>query len=369
MVNDGHYMSMALKLAAKGIGSVEPNPAVGCVIVKGGQVAGKGYHKKFGEPHAEVNALEDCKNLGVNPKGATMYVTLEPCCHQGKTPPCTNAIIEAGIKKVFIAMIDPSLHARGKGAAQLKEAEIEVGIGLCSAQAKLLNAPFIKFAETGKTWVVLKWAQSIEGKLAYADDKNQWISNEQSRKDAHRLRNRVQAILVGIGTVLADDPLLTARAGGKKELTRIVLDSHLRIPLESQLLKTAKKEPVIIVAYEGSVGTNSDKAQKIKSAGAEILTFGDLQGKSNLRFLLDEIAKRGISQLLVEGGPAVIASFLKENLADEICVYIAPKILAATGSASISDAFANLTKQLDLQNVEIKSLAEDVRITGLIAAF
>lgn len=165
---DENYMQMALKLARHGIGSVEPNPAVGCIIVKGGQIIGKGWHKKFGGPHAEINALQDCGTLGVNPRGAAMYVTLEPCCHQGKTGPCTDAIIAAGLAKVFVATIDPSPHAGGKGIEQLRAAGIQIQTGICETEAKLLNAPFIKFASGGSCWVTLKWAQSIDGKLAWA---------------------------------------------------------------------------------------------------------------------------------------------------------------------------------------------------------
>ncbi len=189
-------MQSALKLAEKGISSVEPNPAVGCIIIKAGQLIGKGYHKKFGGPHAEVNALEDCRTLGMTPEGGTMYVTLEPCCHQGKTGPCTQAIIGAGIARVIAATIDPSEHANGKGMEQLRQAGIEVEVGLCEQEARLLNAPFFKYVTTGKPWVVLKWAQSLDGKLAYADQsaEKRWITNEASRNDAHRLRRRVGAI-------------------------------------------------------------------------------------------------------------------------------------------------------------------------------
>jgi len=211
---DTKYMGMALRLARRGIGSVEPNPAVGAVIVKANQIIGKGWHKKFGGAHAEINALEDCKTLGVNPRGAAMYITLEPCSVQGKTGPCTQAIIEAGVAKVLVATIDPSEHAGGKGIEQLRDAGIEVQTGICETQARLLNAPFIKFAVTGKCWVTLKWAQSIDGKVAITEPRpsgSGWISGEQSRKDVHKLRRRAQAILVGVNTVIADDPLLTAR--------------------------------------------------------------------------------------------------------------------------------------------------------------
>ena len=237
------YMQMALNMAKRGIGSVEPNPAVGAVIIKANQIIGKGWHKKFGEPHAEINALEDCKTLAVNPRGATMYVTLEPCSHKGKTGPCTKALIEAGLAKVFIATKDPSKHANGKGIEQLKEAGIKVQTGICETQAKLLNAPFIKHASTGRCWVTLKWAQTIDGRVAGKNksETQKWISNKLSRGDAHKLRRRSQAILVGINTILADNPLLTARPSKGRKPLRIVMDSFLKIPSDCRLLKSAKQ--------------------------------------------------------------------------------------------------------------------------------
>jgi diaminohydroxyphosphoribosylaminopyrimidine deaminase/5-amino-6-(5-phosphoribosylamino)uracil reductase len=364
---DARYMQAALKLARRGIGSVEPNPAVGCIIVKRNQIIGKGWHKKFGAAHAEINALEDCKNLGVNPRGATMYVTLEPCSHHAKTPPCTDAVIAAGVAEVVVAMIDPSPHAGGKGIEKLRTAGIKVKTRICETQARLLNAPFIKFAATGKTWVILKWAQSIDGKVAWADrtQGQRWISNELSRKDVHKLRRRAQAILVGINTVLADDPLLTARPREAKKATRIVLDSHLRIPLDCEMLATARQTPVLIVAWQGAVQANPQAAEIIAEKGAEIITYPDTQGRSNLYFLLDELSKRSFAQLLVEGGPRVITSFLKENLADELCVYIAPKILGARGSADISGPMTQLTGAVGLNYVDVKRFGDDVRLTGL----
>jgi len=365
---DKNYMLLALRLAARGIGTVEPNPAVGSVIVKGDKIIGKGWHKKFGGPHAEINALEDCRNKGNNPEGTTMYVTLEPCCHQGKTGPCTDAIIAAKPAKIVAATIDPSAHANGKGIEKLKNAGIDVQVGVCEKQAKLLNAPFMKFAATGRCWVILKWAQSIDGKLAYADavKDGEWISCEQSRKDAHRLRRRVQGILVGIETVLADNPLLTPRPSRGRQPTRIVLDSNLRISLNSRLLVTAKKSPVIVVTSKGAVEANLLLAEKITQKGAKILTVPVAEGRCDIGFLLNELAKDGISQLLVEGGAKVLSSFLKERLADEICVYIAPKILGARGSTNISEALAELTKALTLHYVDIKRLGDDVRITGFL---
>ena len=368
VTQDEKYMSVALKLARRGIGSVEPNPAVGAVIVKANQIIGSGRHKKFGGPHAEINALDDCKTLGVNPRGAVMYVTLEPCSVQGKTGPCTQAIIEAGLAKVIVAMIDPSEHAGGKGIEQLRDAGIEVQTGICETQARLLNAPFIKFAATGKCWVTLKWAQSIDGKVALTELRpsgSGWISGEQSRKDVHKLRRRAQAILVGVNTVIADDPLLTARPSRGKKLTRIVLDSHLRLPPDCKLIKTAKKSPVLIYTNENTVRTYSEIVAQITKKGAEVLAYPDAQGRSNLYFLLDELSKRGVAQLLVEGGPRVLTSFLKEGLADEVVVYIAPKILGAQGSADITEPMAELTQAVGLHYVDIERFGDDVRLTGL----
>lgn len=363
---DEKHMQMALKLAQKGVGSVEPNPAVGCVIVKGNQVIGKGWHKKFGAAHAEINAIEDCRNLGANPAGAAMYVTLEPCCHQGQTAPCTDAVIAAKLAKVVVATIDPSEHANGKGIEQLRDAGIEVQTGVCENEARLLNAPFIKFAATGKCWVVLKWAQTIDGKMAWADGgKDKWISNEQSRKDAHGLRRRTGTVLVGINTVLADDPLLTARPSKGKEITRIVLDSHLRIPLDSRLLASAKKMPVIIVASKGAAEANPQIAEQIRQTGAELFTCPDTQGQSNIHLLLDELSKRRIPQLLVEGGSRVITSFLKEGAADEIHVYVSPRIVGSLGAADIASLMAELTEAVELYHVDIRDFDGDIRLTGL----
>jgi diaminohydroxyphosphoribosylaminopyrimidine deaminase/5-amino-6-(5-phosphoribosylamino)uracil reductase len=365
---DIKYMGMALRLARRGIGFVEPNPAVGAVIVKANQIIGKGWHKKFGAPHAEINALEDCKTLGIEPRGAAIYVTLEPCSHEGKTGPCTQAIIEAGLAKVFVAMIDPSEHAGGKGIEQLRDAGIEVQIGICETEARLLNVPFIKFAATGRCWVTLKWAQSIDGKVATVEPRpsgSGWISGEQSRKDVHKLRRRAQAILVGVNTVIADDPLLTPRPSKGKKLIRIVLDNNLRIPLDCKLIKTAKKSPVLIYTNESTLRTNPEIAEKITKKGVDLLAYPDTQGRSNLYFLLDELSKRGIAQLLVEGGPRVLTSFLKEGLADEIVVYIAPKILGAQGSVDITGPMAELTEAVGLHYVDIERFGDDVRLTGL----
>jgi diaminohydroxyphosphoribosylaminopyrimidine deaminase/5-amino-6-(5-phosphoribosylamino)uracil reductase len=361
------YMNMALRLAKQGVGFVEPNPAVGAVLVKDEQVIGRGWHKKFGGPHAEIEAIEDCRKNGVDVAGATMYVTLEPCCHYGKTPPCTDAIIAAKVAKVVAAASDPSEHADGKGIEQLRKAGIEVQVGVCENEAKLLNAPFIKFLKTGKCWVILKWAQSIDGKMAWAQrsEKRRWISSEQSRQDVHRLRRCVQGILVGIGTVLADDPLLTPRPDKDKKITRIVLDSNLRVPLGCKLLATANKMPVLIAAGKEVVEANQQKREKIMQKGAEVLALPVIKGRGDINFLLDELSKRGIVQLLVEGGPQVINSFLEAGLADQIVVYIAPKVLGDKGDVEISRPMVKLSDAVGLNCVDIKRFGDDIRVSGL----
>jgi len=364
---DTRHMQMALKLARRGLDSVEPNPAVGCMITKANQIIGKGWHKKFGGPHAEINALDDCKSLGVNPKRATMYVTLEPCSHDGKTPPCTQAIISAGLGKVVVATVDPSEHSNGKGIEQLRAAGIEVETGLCQTEARLLNAPFIKFAATRQPWVTLKWAQSLDGKLAWspAAGPNRWISNEESRKDVQRLRRRAGAVLVGVNTALADDPFLVPRPPKGKKPLRVVLDSFLRIKLTSKLLRTTKTAPVLIFTRQETVMEKSGIADRIIKKGADLVGYPDTHGLSNLHYLLDELRDRNIAELLVEGGPTVIASFLKEQLADEIHIYFAPKILAQKGEVDIAEPMAELSQPAGLNYVETRQFGDDVCISGL----
>lgn len=361
---DKKFMLEALNLAKRGVGQVEPNPAVGAVLVKNGRAIGRGWHKKFGGPHAEVEALRDCKRRDNNPAGATMYVTLEPCCHYGKTPPCTDAIIAAKIGKVVAATIDPSKHAKGKGLKQLHKAGIAVEAGVCENEAKLLNAPFMKFAATGKCWVILKWAQSKDGKMAWVKQtkRERWISSEKSRRDVHKLRQRVQGILVGIETVLADDPLLTVRPDRGKQPVRIVLDTDLRIPLQCKLLKTVKKAPVLIAAGEDA---NPEKRKKLAKKGAEVLPVPAKNGRCDLKYLLKQLSRRGIAQLLVEGGREVINSFLAEGLADQIVVYIATKTLGSKGAVDVSPVMKRLSKAKGLYYIERQRFGGDVCVVGL----
>lgn len=366
---DEKFMRSALKLAEKGIGAVEPNPAVGCVIVKAGQVIGKGYHRKFGGPHAEVHAIEDCATLGVTPEGGTMYVTLEPCCHQGKTGPCTRAVIDGGLKRVVVAVADPSEHASGQGIEMLRQAGIDVEVGVCEEEARRLNAPFFHFLRTARPWVIAKWAQSIDGKLAYAKASTQerWISNDLSRKDAHRLRRRTGAIVVGVDTVIADNPLLTPRPSKGKKPIRVVLDHTLRVPLDSRVLRTTKTSPTLVFTRKAAVEANPRLVERIEKKGAEVLVYEDGEG-SELDFLLANLGRRAVQQVLVEGGPTVLASFLREKLTDELCVYIAPRVLGTDGAASISEAMAEAVQPTTLEHAAIKAFGHDVRITGLALA-
>ncbi len=361
--SDKAYMQMALDLAQQGVGAVEPNPAVGCVIVKANRIIGQGYHKKFGGPHAEIEAINDCRKKRSSPKNATIYVTLEPCCHHGKTGPCSQAVIDAGIKKVVIAAKDPSPHAAGRGIKQLRQAGVEVKTGTCAKAAKHLNRWFYHYATTRRPWVILKWAQSIDGKLAYKDSvaNGQWISNSRSRKDVHALRRRCQAILTGVGTVIADDPQLTPRPANGKHPLRVVADTNLRIPIKCKLLEPSKSQTLVFTA-----AGNKRKASAIKRKGAEIIALKSSSQNCDIDQMLNELGLRGIQQLLVEAGPTLLTAFLEAGYANELQVYIAPKILAGRGTASISKAMARIVSELDLKNVNIKQFDNDTRITCLI---
>jgi diaminohydroxyphosphoribosylaminopyrimidine deaminase/5-amino-6-(5-phosphoribosylamino)uracil reductase len=266
-------------------------------------------------------------------------------------------------------MIDPSEHAGGKGIEQLRRAGIEVEVGLCETEARLSNGPFVKFTTTGRCWVTLKWAQSIDGKVAWAEQSTEqrWISNEQSRKDVHKLRRRAQAILVGVNTVIADDPLLTARPSKGRKAIRVVADNSLRTPSDCQLARTADKSPVMIVTKQEIVASKPQVMEELTGKGVEVLARSDTDSRSSLHFVLDELSSRGITHLLVEGGPTILTSFLRENLADEIVVYIAPKILGGRGGAGIAEPMAELPAALDLQNVEIAQFGNDVRLSGWTA--
>jgi len=358
------FMRMALRLAAYGVGLVEPNPAVGCVLVRDGKVIGKGYHKRFGEAHAEINALTDCRTRGHDPAGATMYVTLEPCCHHGKTGPCTEAILEARIGKVFVAMSDPAEYANGRGIRQLRGAGVDVEVGLCEHWARLLNAGYVKYARTHRPYVVVKWAQSLDGMLAWkAGTGQRWISGPASRKDVHRLRRASGAILTGVNTIIEDDPLLTPRPPKGKAPLRVICDSQLRIPLRRKVMNTRRFGSLLITTESGVAGKDK-KIDRILNKGVDVTVVPEVEGRCGLKTVLTELARREVQQVLVEGGPTLITQFLEEGLADAVRIYIAPIILGERGDKPLSMAMAALTRQVGLVDVEVRTLGEDVCISA-----
>jgi diaminohydroxyphosphoribosylaminopyrimidine deaminase/5-amino-6-(5-phosphoribosylamino)uracil reductase len=373
MSTNEHYMQTALELAVAGIGDVEPNPLVGCVIVKDNHILGQGYHQHFGGPHAEINALADCRQKGADPAGSTVFVTLEPCCHTGKTGPCTQALIEAKVARVVAAVGDPSDKVSAKGFQQLRQAGIDVVVGVCESQARKLNAPFFKHIKSGLPWVIAKWAQSIDGRLSWQNPPSQgqghWISNEKSRMDAHILRKRTQAILIGVNTVISDNPRLTIRIPDftvDRPPLRVVLDTHLRMPWESYLI-TTPEAPTLIVTGRHTVQTETEKVASFFSAGVDVLAVTETDGHCNLMAVLSELGKRGVQQLLVEGGPTVLSAFFKEHLVNEVCVYIAPLILGSGGIADLSAGLAGEVTAKKLLDVKIQILDSDIKITGLLS--
>ncbi len=333
-------MSVALSLAPNGRGAVEPNPMVGAVIVRDGREIARGWHRRFGGPHAEIEALTAAREADFDVRGSTMYVTLEPCCHFGKTPPCTDAIIGAGIGRVVVAMQDVDPRVAGKGIAQLRAAGIEVTTGVCEAQARELLAPYIKLRTTGRPWVICKWAQTADGYIALpSGDKRRWISCEESRLRVHVLRGLCDGILVGVGTVLADDPLLTNRSLRGKQPCRVVLDANLRTPPKSRLARTAAESPVIVVACEAAIAARPEAAESLRGAGVGLLPVDRVSAAKepmiDLPALLDELGRRQWTYLLVEGGAKVLASFISAGLADEIQVYISPDTAGASSTESL----------------------------------
>jgi diaminohydroxyphosphoribosylaminopyrimidine deaminase / 5-amino-6-(5-phosphoribosylamino)uracil reductase len=368
--SDEKFMLQALKLARRGIGDVEPNPPVGCVIVKAGKVIGRGWHRKYGQPHAEINAMADCRRKGHDPKGSTMYVSLEPCAHYGKTPPCTDALILARPARIVIATLDPVKHGKQTGAAILRKASIKVDVGLCQADGKKVILPFTKFMTKKSPWVILKWAQTIDGKLAHVPGRateRQWISNELSRADVHILRRQVQAIAVSAATIAVDDPLLTPRPSKGKKPLRVVIDRRLMIPLDSKVLNTLSDGPVMVITTREAMEHHPRKVDAILKHGADVVAVQSKAGRCDLNAAMAILAKRGIEKVLVEPGPHLAGAFLAEGAADEVRIYIAPKILGGTGAADMGAVLSHLSTSLALNNVEIRQFGNDVRIRAFIA--
>ena len=334
-IHDKH-MRKALKLALRGQGRVEPNPMVGCVIARDGKAIAQGFHRKFGGPHAEIDAIESARKKNIDITGADWYVTLEPCSHEGKTPPCVDAIIAAKPSRVFIALQDPFPQVNGAGIAKLRDAGIAVEVDLCKDEARQLNRPYLKRVAAGLPWVIGKWAQTIDGRIATRTGDSKWISSEASRKMVHELRARVDAILVGIGTVLQDDPLLTARDVKLKLIAlRVIIDPMLRLAVDHQVLDSVGKDKragkIIIGARAEVVASNPPHMEQFRKRGVEVipLPVADMNtGRLALRPLLKYLGERhNVTNILLEGGGHLIGAMLVEDMIVEVRGYSAPKIL------------------------------------------
>lgn len=363
MTIDREYMQLAISLAQQGLGFTSPNPMVGAVIVQAGQIVGQGYHQKAGTPHAEVHALREA---GDKARGATLYVTLEPCVHYGRTPPCTNAIIDAGIKHVVIATKDPNPVVAGRGIKLLNQAGITTTVGIMEQEATLLNEVFNKFITTNLPFVVLKCATSMDGKIATAAGQSKWITGEAARQYGHGLRHKYDAILVGLGTVLADDPLLTTRIKDRegKNPVRVVLDSKARIPLNSKVL-TDKTAETIIAVTAAAPAANIDA---LKTAGATVLMLPSHEERIDMTELTAELSRRAITSILIEGGAAVNASALQAGIVDKIHVFMAPKIIggdAAPGAIG-NPGIDNLEQAVKLSIKTLEKIGEDLHIEAYI---
>lgn len=319
------FMKRAIELAKQGAGWTAPNPLVGAVVVKNGRVIGEGYHRKYGELHAERNALAACSE---DPAGATLYVTLEPCCHYGKTPPCTEIIIEKKIAKVVIGSRDPNPKVAGKGARILREHGIEVVEDYMREACDALNPVFFHYITTKTPYVVLKFAMTLDGKIATRTGASKWITGEAARNHVHQLRGRYAGILAGIGTVLADDPMLNCRIDGAHQPLRIILDSHLRIPMGSRLVRSAKEYPLLIVCNESirDREEGASRIQKLEEAGAKVWTLPEKNGHPDLNVLMQRLGEEKIDSVLIEGGGTVNEAALKAHIVHHVYAYIAPKI-------------------------------------------
>ncbi len=356
------YMRLALDLAEKARGRTSPNPMVGSVIVKDGEIIGQGYHLKAGTPHAEINALQEA---GDKAEGATLYVTLEPCSHYGRTPPCSEAVIRSGVSEVFVAMQDPNPLVAGRGIKQMVNAGIKVHVGLLEEEARRLNEIFVKYITTRMPFVLLKTAMTMDGKIATAVGHARWVTGSDAREKVHRLRNWYDAILVGVNTVLADNPALTCRLPeGGRDPVRIILDSQARTPVESKVVTQESGAPTYIVVTDKAP---LDRIKLLSSGRAKIVrTSLDLHGRVDLRELLEKLGEMEITSLLVEGGAQVAASFLEYELVDKILTFIAPKIVGGAGAPGPVGGLgkALMNQAIRVSNVTFGQIGEDFFIEG-----
>ncbi len=352
VMNDEEYMRLALALAKKGMGWTSPNPMVGAVLVKDGKVIGQGWHEKYGGPHAERNALTSCRE---STEGAALYVTLEPCCHYGKQPPCTEAILEAGIRRVIIGSDDPNPLVAGKGIRMLREHQIEVTEHVLKEECDRLNEVFFHFIQTKRPFVVMKYAMTMDGKIAAYTGASKWITGEGARAHVQKQRHRYTAIMAGVGTVLADDPLLTCRLKDSKNPIRIICDTNLRTPLTAQVVATAKETPTILATCR----TEKERWRPYETAGCRIMPIEEKEGHVDLQMLMEKLGQEQIDSILLEGGGTLNWSALHCGIVQKVQAYLAPKLfggqtaktpIEGTGVASPSDAFLlknSMITQLD----------------------
>lgn len=346
-------MCRALELALKGAGGADPNPLVGAVIVRDNIIIGEGFHERFGGPHAEINAFSSLKESAA---GAEMYVTLEPCSHFGKTPPCANAIVKNKIKKVYIGMLDPNPKVAGRGAEILKNAGIEVETGILEEECRSINAPFLKHITTGLPYVVLKWAMSLDGKIACHTGESKWISCEESRAEVQALRNRYMGIMAGINTVLADDPRLTCRIEGGRDPYRIICDSSLKIPEDARVLNNDGK---CIIA---TVSENGEKIKALESRGAKIIKTPSKNGRVDLNYLMKELGASGINGILCEGGGTLDFALLESGIADRVIAYTAPILIGGQNAKTPVEGsgFAHIPDCVSLKNIKTRLCGSDI---------
>jgi diaminohydroxyphosphoribosylaminopyrimidine deaminase / 5-amino-6-(5-phosphoribosylamino)uracil reductase len=359
--DDNYYMKMAIHLAGKGIGKTSPNPMVGAVIVKDGKVIGRGYHKKCGDYHAEINAINNVKG---SIRGSTFYITLEPCSHYGRTPPCVDTLIKKELERVVVGTPDPNPEVNGKGIKILRSKGIKVDVGILDSECRQLNEHYFKFIKSGIPYVTVKYAQTLDGRIATKSGDSQWISSETSRKYVHSLRAINDSIMVGAGTVTADNPQLTVRHVKGKNPLRIIVDSKLRIPIKSSVLTDGNSHQTIIATTSNA---SSGKVTAIKKLGAEVLVVKKgRDGRVSLSSLLKELGKREIMSVLVEGGSGIVTSLLKANLVDKMIIPIAPKIIGK-GLEAIGDLNINkINKAIKFSSFKTMKKGNDIIFEGTI---
>jgi len=358
MSQDNKHMSRALALAARGASTTQPNPRVGCVIVKNGKIVGEGFHERAGGPHAEVVALE---KAGAKARGADVYVNLEPCCHFGRTPPCTDALIKAGVKRVFAAMKDPNPKVAGQGAARLRRKGIETEFGLMETEALQLNRGFVSRMVRGRPWVTLKLAMSLDGRTALASGESKWITSEEARADAQRLRAEAGAVLTSVSTITADDPQLNVRlVSAKRQPDRIVLDTQLRSPLSAKVWATGARRILL------TVRPRTDAMEAMQARGVEVaLVEPGTSGHVGIESALKTLGAMEINEVLVECGPKLAGGFLRSGLVDELVIYCAPALLGHEGRALAElPGISTLTQGIKLRFTDVRLIGPDLKITA-----